>query len=151
MPRPFPAEFRLRAVALVRAGKTITRTAQELGVSQAALHGWVHVMVIHRPHPQCRAHALLRHGWRRTRQRNDGVVLVEHADRTTQPQEMEDESRTFERHVRLHRDFLQPPTTTLRPQLRVADRVRINIESPTQDCLIVTLQRVTKPWGRSNG
>jgi transposase-like protein len=41
MPRPFPAEFRLRAVALVRAGKTITRTAQELGVSQAALHGWV--------------------------------------------------------------------------------------------------------------
>jgi len=41
MPRPFPAEFRLRAVALVRAGKTITRTAEELGVSQAALHGWV--------------------------------------------------------------------------------------------------------------
>jgi transposase-like protein len=31
----------LRAVALVRAGKTITRTAEELGVSQAALHGWV--------------------------------------------------------------------------------------------------------------
>jgi|SRR5665213_127297 len=42
MPRPFPTEFRLRAVALVRAGKTITRTAEELGVSQAALHGWVH-------------------------------------------------------------------------------------------------------------
>ena len=41
MPRPFPAEFRLRAVALVRAGKTITRTAEELGVIQAALHGWV--------------------------------------------------------------------------------------------------------------
>lgn len=41
MPRPFPADFRLRAVALVRAGKTITRTAEELGVSQAALHGWV--------------------------------------------------------------------------------------------------------------
>jgi transposase len=41
MPRPFPAEFRLRAVALVRAGKPITRTAQELGVSVGALHGWV--------------------------------------------------------------------------------------------------------------
>jgi transposase-like protein len=41
MPRPLPAEFRLRAVALVRAGKTITRTAEELGVSQAALHNWV--------------------------------------------------------------------------------------------------------------
>jgi len=41
MPRPFPAEFRLRAVALVRAGKPITKTANELGVSPAALHGWV--------------------------------------------------------------------------------------------------------------
>ena len=41
MPRPLPAEFRLRAVALVLAGKTITRTAEELGVSQAALHNWV--------------------------------------------------------------------------------------------------------------
>jgi len=33
--------FRLRAVALVRAGKTITSVAISLGVSQAALHGWV--------------------------------------------------------------------------------------------------------------
>jgi transposase len=41
MPRPFPAEFRLRAVTLVRAGKSITRTAEELGVSPAAPHGWV--------------------------------------------------------------------------------------------------------------
>ena len=40
MPRPFSAEFRLPAAALVRAGNTITRTAEELGVSQAALHGW---------------------------------------------------------------------------------------------------------------
>ena len=41
MPRPFPAEFRLRAVALVRAGKTITATAAELGISTGALHNWV--------------------------------------------------------------------------------------------------------------
>ena len=41
MPRPFPAEFRLRAVALVRAGKPITTAAVQLGVSAAALHGWV--------------------------------------------------------------------------------------------------------------
>jgi transposase len=41
MPRPFPAEFRLRAVALVRAGKTITATAAELGISTGALHKWV--------------------------------------------------------------------------------------------------------------
>jgi transposase len=42
MPRPFPAEFRLRAVALVRAGQQITKTAQDLGVSAGALHKWVH-------------------------------------------------------------------------------------------------------------
>ncbi len=42
MPRKFPAEFGLRAVALVRVGKSITKTAQELGVSAASLHKWVH-------------------------------------------------------------------------------------------------------------
>ena len=41
MPRSFPAEFRLRAVALVRAGKSVAQTASDLGVSPAALHGWV--------------------------------------------------------------------------------------------------------------
>ncbi|MFC9432382.1 transposase [Nocardia sp. NPDC057030] len=42
MPRPYPPEFRLRAVALVRAGKPITTDATELGISAAALHNWVH-------------------------------------------------------------------------------------------------------------
>ena len=41
MPRPFPAEFRLRAVALVRAGKPIMTAVVQLGVSAAALHKWV--------------------------------------------------------------------------------------------------------------
>jgi transposase-like protein len=41
MPRPFPAEFRVRAVALVRAGKPVSRAAAELGISQACLHNWL--------------------------------------------------------------------------------------------------------------
>lgn len=41
MPRPYPAEFRARAVALVRAGKPITTTAAELGISQSCLHNWI--------------------------------------------------------------------------------------------------------------
>jgi transposase len=41
MPRPFPVEFRRRAVALVRAGKPITTAAVELGVSAATIHNWV--------------------------------------------------------------------------------------------------------------
>jgi len=42
MPRAFPAEFRLRAVALVRAGNPVTKTAHDLGISVGALHNWVH-------------------------------------------------------------------------------------------------------------
>lgn len=41
MPRPYPVEFRARAVALVRAGKPIATTASELGISQSCLHNWV--------------------------------------------------------------------------------------------------------------
>lgn len=41
MPRPYPAEFRLRAVALVRAGKPISRVAVELGISHGCLRNWV--------------------------------------------------------------------------------------------------------------
>jgi len=41
MPRPFPVEFRARAVALVRAGKPVTTAAVELGISAGALHKWV--------------------------------------------------------------------------------------------------------------
>jgi transposase len=41
MPRPYPAEFRSRAVALVRAGKPVTTTAAELGISQSCMHNWI--------------------------------------------------------------------------------------------------------------
>lgn len=41
MPRPYPAEFRFRAVALVRAGKPISKVAAELGISAGGLHRWV--------------------------------------------------------------------------------------------------------------
>ena len=41
MPRAYPAEFRLRAVALVRSGKSISKTAQDLGVSDGSLYAWV--------------------------------------------------------------------------------------------------------------
>lgn len=41
MPRPYPPEFRQRAVALVRAGKQIKQVAYELGISAGCLHNWV--------------------------------------------------------------------------------------------------------------
>ncbi len=41
MPRPYPPEFRARAIALVRTGKQVKQTAYELGISAGCLHLWV--------------------------------------------------------------------------------------------------------------
>ena len=41
MPMPNPAEFRARAVAVVRATKPVSTTAAELGISQPLLHNWI--------------------------------------------------------------------------------------------------------------
>lgn len=41
MPRAYPAEFRARAVALVRAGKEQRQTAADLGIHPVTLAKWV--------------------------------------------------------------------------------------------------------------
>jgi transposase len=41
MPRKYPDEFRQRAVALVRAGQSVTKTAADLGVTDTCLYNWV--------------------------------------------------------------------------------------------------------------
>jgi transposase len=41
VPRPYPPEFRARAVLLVRSGKQVKQTAFELGISAGCLHGWL--------------------------------------------------------------------------------------------------------------
>jgi transposase-like protein len=41
MPKAYPVEFRARAVALVRAGKSVRETARELEISESCLHNWV--------------------------------------------------------------------------------------------------------------
>jgi len=41
MPREYPDEFRARAVALVRSGQTVTKTAEDLGITDSCLYGWV--------------------------------------------------------------------------------------------------------------
>lgn len=41
MPRPYPPEFRARAIALVHAGKQVKQTAYELGISAGCLHSWL--------------------------------------------------------------------------------------------------------------
>jgi transposase len=41
MPRGYPAEFRQRAVSLVRAGQSVTKTAADLGITDTCLYNWV--------------------------------------------------------------------------------------------------------------
>ena len=41
MPRKYPDEFRRRAVALVRAGQRVTKTASDLGITDTCLYNWV--------------------------------------------------------------------------------------------------------------
>lgn len=41
MPRPYPPEFRARAVALVQAGKPASTVAYELGISAGCIHNWL--------------------------------------------------------------------------------------------------------------
>lgn len=41
MPRPYPREFRARAVALIRAGRQQKQTAEELGIHPVTLANWV--------------------------------------------------------------------------------------------------------------
>lgn len=41
MPRPYPPEFRARAIALVRAGKEQKQTAAELGIHPVTLSNWL--------------------------------------------------------------------------------------------------------------
>ena len=41
MPRRYPDEFRKRAVDLVRAGQSVVKTADDLGITNACLYLWL--------------------------------------------------------------------------------------------------------------
>lgn len=75
---------------------------------------------------------------------DDGVVLVEHAERVAQPKEVEDAPRTDHRHLRLHRGVLHSPASPLVARLRLTRRVRTGDEGTT-DRLISHTNWVTKP------
>lgn len=40
MPRPYPSEFRERALELVRLGRTVVDVAATLGIAQSCLYRW---------------------------------------------------------------------------------------------------------------
>jgi transposase-like protein len=40
VPKPYPAEFRRHALALVASGRTVVDVAASLGIAQSCLYGW---------------------------------------------------------------------------------------------------------------
>lgn len=82
MPRPYPPEFRARAVALIRSGKQVKQTAYELGISAGCLHNWVRQDQIdrgERPGVSTSESAELRAARRRIRELETELAIVRQA------------------------------------------------------------------------
>lgn len=82
MPSKYPDEFRSRAVALVRSGQTVVKTASDLGITQACLYGWVKQDRIDRgevPGVSTTESRELRKAKRRIRELEDEVEILRRA------------------------------------------------------------------------
>lgn len=82
MPRPYPPEFRARAIALVRAGKQAKQTAFELGIHPVTLSKWLRQDDIDkgvRPGVASSESAELRFAQRRIRELETELLIVRQA------------------------------------------------------------------------
>lgn len=82
MPRPYPPEFRARAIALVHSGKQVKQTAYELGISAGCLHEWLKQDRIDRgeiPGKTTTESAELRAARKRIRELETELVIVRQA------------------------------------------------------------------------
>ena len=73
------------------------------------------------------------------------IVLVERADRASEPEETAHPARLSERDLRLHRDLLQPSATPFSARLSLTSRARVLLHTNTHISLIFTAQKITKP------
>lgn len=108
----------------------------------------VHLLGLRRQDPLRRTPSLVRQRRRRTRQRDDGILLVIDADRALEPQEMEDSPRARERDLRLHRDIPQPATTTLIARLSHPNRIRTILGEELHPRLKLTTERGNQTVGQ---
>lgn len=65
-------------------------------------------------------------------------------DRTAEPEEMADPTRSGERDLRLHRNLLQPSETEFADRLCVTDPVRVTLREPIRSGLIFTYPGAAK-------
>lgn len=84
MPKPYPAEFRARAVALVRAGRRVADVAYDLGISSGGLSNWVRQDRIDRgelPGRSTTESAELRAAKKRIRELEEELAIVKAASK----------------------------------------------------------------------
>ena len=82
MPRPYPPEFRARAIALVREGRQVKQTAADLGIHPVTLHSWLCQDDIdqgRRPGRSTQESAELRAARGRIRQLEQELAIIRHA------------------------------------------------------------------------
>ena len=82
MPRPYPPEFRARAIALVREGRQVKQTAEDLGIHEVTFHNWLRQDDInhgHRPGLSARESAELRAARGRIRQLKQEIAILRRA------------------------------------------------------------------------
>lgn len=82
MPRPYPPEFRVRAIALVREGRQVKQTAEDLGIHAVTLHAWLRQDDIddaNRPGLSSRESAELRAARGRVRQLGQEIAILRRA------------------------------------------------------------------------
>ena len=88
MPRPYPPEFRRRAIALVKSGRTVAKTAIDLDITQATIYAWIKQDRIDRgeiPGRTTEESKELRKARRRIRELEDEVEILRRANQLLGP------------------------------------------------------------------
>ena len=83
MPHRYPDEFRSLAVALVRAGQTVTKAADDLGITSSCIYGWMKQDRINRgeiPGVSTAKSREMRKAKRRIRELEDEVEILRRAN-----------------------------------------------------------------------
>lgn len=107
MPRPYPPEFRARAIALVRSGKQVKQTAYELGISASCLHTWRGHDRIDRgevPGTTTTESAEFRAARKRIRELETEMAIIPHAARLLDQDEPTQKDSPADRPPGRHRD-----------------------------------------------
>lgn len=97
MPRPYPPEFRARAISLVREGRPVKQTAADLGIHEVTLHSWLRQDDIDhglRPGHTTQESAELREARAKVRQLEQEIAILRRASTWLDEEPLDPKGRT---------------------------------------------------------